>query len=153
MLVELGINPQTVRYVTRLPVDPGRRAGAGGRRSGVAGLTPSGRPGAELKFLIGSRCSKHPSNVYSVRTDDLHDEAKKELYLRFLQGMVMGLEFTKANPRAAAQITYRQLPDLRKTLKPQAASTRCWSSRTPTARATAAVRAGASTTRTVGRAT
>ena len=33
----------------------------------------------------------------------------------------MGLEFTKANPRAAAQITYRSLPDLQKTLKPQQA--------------------------------
>ena len=33
----------------------------------------------------------------------------------------MGLEFTKANPRAAAQITYRPLPDLQKTLKPQLA--------------------------------
>jgi hypothetical protein len=33
----------------------------------------------------------------------------------------MGLEFTKANPRAAAQITYGSLPDLRKTLKPQMA--------------------------------
>ena len=33
----------------------------------------------------------------------------------------MGLEFTKANPRAAAQITYRSLPDLQKTLKPQLA--------------------------------
>jgi hypothetical protein len=33
----------------------------------------------------------------------------------------MGLEFTRANPRAAAQITYRSLPDLQKTLKPQLA--------------------------------
>ena len=33
----------------------------------------------------------------------------------------MGLEFTKANPRAAAQITYRQLPELQKTLQPQLA--------------------------------
>jgi hypothetical protein len=33
----------------------------------------------------------------------------------------MGLEFTKANPRAAAQITWRSLPDLQKTLKPQLA--------------------------------
>ena len=33
----------------------------------------------------------------------------------------MGLEFARANPRAAAQITYNQFPGLRKTLKPQAA--------------------------------
>jgi NitT/TauT family transport system substrate-binding protein len=56
-----------------------------------------------------------------VRADDLDDTAKVDLYTRFLEGVVMGLEFTKANPRAAAQITYGQLPDLRKSLKPQAA--------------------------------
>jgi ABC-type nitrate/sulfonate/bicarbonate transport system substrate-binding protein len=59
--------------------------------------------------------------VYSVRGSDLDDAAKRDLYTRFLQGVVMGLEFTKANPRAAAQITYRSLPDLQKTLKPQLA--------------------------------
>ena len=59
--------------------------------------------------------------MYSVRAADLDDPAKKDLYTRFLQGVVMGLEFTKANPRAAAQITYGSLPDLRKTLKPQLA--------------------------------
>jgi ABC-type nitrate/sulfonate/bicarbonate transport system substrate-binding protein len=59
--------------------------------------------------------------VYSVRVSDLSDAGKKALYTRFLQGVVMGLEFTRANPRAAAQITYESLPDLRKTLKPQLA--------------------------------
>jgi len=35
--------------------------------------------------------------------------------------MIMGLEFAKANPRAAAQITYTSRPNLAKSLKPQAA--------------------------------
>jgi len=77
--------------------------------------------GLKLKYLIGTKWSKHPSNVYSVRSADLDDAAKRDLYTRFLQGVVMGLEFTKANPRAAAQITWRSLPDLQKTLKPQLA--------------------------------
>jgi hypothetical protein len=33
----------------------------------------------------------------------------------------MGLEFARANPRAAAQITYTSLPNLAKSLEPQAA--------------------------------
>jgi NitT/TauT family transport system substrate-binding protein len=77
--------------------------------------------GLKLKYLIGSTWSKQPSNVYSVRAADLNDASKRDLYTRFLEGVVMGLEFTKANPRAAAQITYGSLPDLRKTLKPQLA--------------------------------
>jgi NitT/TauT family transport system substrate-binding protein len=59
--------------------------------------------------------------VYSVRADDLGDAAKVDLYTRFLQGMIMGLEFARANPRAAAQITYSARPALQKSLKPQAA--------------------------------
>ena len=83
--------------------------------------TPLAGQGLKLRHLRGSTWSKHPSNVYSVRTSDLDDDAKKDQYTRFLQGVVMGLEFTKANPRAAAQITYRSLSDLQKTLKPQLA--------------------------------
>jgi len=123
MLVELGINPRTVRYVTLgsqwIQAVAQKRADAGLAWEGLRHQWLG--QGLKLKFLIGSRWSKHPSNVYSVRADDLDDDAKKDLYLRFLRGMVMGFAFTKANPRAAAQITYRQLPDLRKSLKPQAA--------------------------------
>ena len=54
-----------------------------------------------------------------MRADDLSDPAKVDLYTRFLQGMIMGLEFAKANPRAAAQITYSSRPALQKSLKPQ----------------------------------
>jgi NitT/TauT family transport system substrate-binding protein len=71
--------------------------------------------------LIGTKFSKQPSNVYSVRASDLSDKAKVALYTRFLQGMIMGLEFARANPRAAAQITYSARPALQKSLKPQAA--------------------------------
>src|SRR4029078_11374112 len=68
--------------------------------------------GLKLKYLIGTKFSKQPSNVYSVRASDLSGNAKVDLYTRFLQGMIMGLEFAKANPRAAAQITYTSRADL-----------------------------------------
>ncbi len=123
MLVELGIDPKSVRYVSAgsswMQAVATGKADAGlaweGLRAQLAGQ------GLKLKYLIGTNWSKHPSNVYSVRAADLEDPAKRDLYTRFLQGVVMGLEFTKANPRAAAQITYRSLPDLQKTLKPQLA--------------------------------
>ena len=123
MLVELGIDPKSVRYVSAgsswMQAVATGKADAGlaweGLRAQLAGQ------GLKLKYLIGTTWSKHPSNVYSIRAADLEDPAKRDLYTRFLQGVVMGLEFTKANPRAAAQITYRSLPDLQKTLKPQLA--------------------------------
>jgi NitT/TauT family transport system substrate-binding protein len=123
MFVELGVDPKSVKYV----ILGQQWIQAAATKKADAALAWEGLrhqwlgQGLKLKFLIGSTWSKHPSNVYSVRAADLEDDAKVELYTRFLQGVVMGLEFTKANPRAAAQITYGQLPDLRKSLKPQAA--------------------------------
>jgi NitT/TauT family transport system substrate-binding protein len=123
MLVELGIDPKSVKYVTpgtqwTQAVSEGKADAAlawEGLRHQLAGQ------GLKLKYLIGSTWSKQPSNVYSVRASDLNDSKKKDLYARFLQGVVMGLEFTRANPRAAAQITWTSLSDLQKTLKPQLA--------------------------------
>lgn len=123
MLVELGIDPKSVHYVS---------SGASWTQAAATGKADAALAweglrhqlagqGLKLKYLIGTTWSKFPSNVYSVRAADLDDPTKVDLYTRFLQGVVMGLEFAKANPRAAAQITYRSLPDLQKTLKPQLA--------------------------------
>jgi NitT/TauT family transport system substrate-binding protein len=123
ILVGVGIDPKSVTYVNAgnqwaQSVESGQ-ADAGlaweGLRAQWAGQ------GLKLKYLIGTTFSKQPSNVYSVRASDLSDPAKVDLYTRFLQGMIMGLEFAKANPRAAAQITYSARPALQKSLKPQAA--------------------------------
>lgn len=123
MLVEIGVDPKSVKYVV---LGPEWIQAAATGKADVALAWEGLRnqwlgQGLKLDFLIGSTWSKQPSNVYAVRRADLADAAKAGLYTRFLQGVVMGLEFTKANPRAAAQITYGQLPELRKTLKPQMA--------------------------------
>jgi NitT/TauT family transport system substrate-binding protein len=123
MLVEVGVKPSTVKYVTA-GAQWGQAAEQGRADAALSwqGLNAQWKgQGLKLKFLIGTTFSKLPSNGYCVRSDDLEDAAKKDLYTRFIQGMVMGLEFARANPRAAAQITYGQFPGLRKTLKPQAA--------------------------------
>jgi NitT/TauT family transport system substrate-binding protein len=123
ILVEGGVDPKSVTYVNAgnqwAQSTESGQADAGlaweGLRAQWAGQ------GLKLKYLIGTQFSKQPSNVYSVRASDLGDKAKVDLYTRFLQGMIMGLEFAKANPRAAAQITYSARPALQKSLKPQAA--------------------------------
>jgi NitT/TauT family transport system substrate-binding protein len=123
ILVEAGVDPKSVTYVNAgnqwAQSTESGQADAGlaweGLRAQWAGQ------GLKLKYLIGTQFSKQPSNVYSVRASDLKDPKKVNLYTRFLQGVVMGLEFAKANPRAAAQITYTSLPNLAKSLQPQAA--------------------------------
>jgi len=123
ILVGAGVDPKPVHYVNAgnqwAQATESGQADAGlaweGLRAQWAGQ------GLKLKYLIGTQFSKQPSNVYSVRASDLSDSGKVDLYTRFLQGMIMGLEFAKANPRAAAQITYTSRPALQKSLKPQAA--------------------------------
>ena len=61
------------------------------------------------------------TNVYAVRKADLSDAKKRDIYTRFLAGVVMGFEFARANPKAAAQITYGQLPALQSIISPQVA--------------------------------
>ncbi len=123
ILVEVGVDPASIKYVEsgaqwNQVVSQGQ-ADAGlaweGLRAQLAGQ------GLKLKYLLGSEFSEGPSNSYVVRKADLDDENQRDVFHRFFQGVVMGMTFTKTNPQAAAQITYRQLPDLAATLEPQLA--------------------------------
>jgi NitT/TauT family transport system substrate-binding protein len=123
ILVEVGVDPGSIKYLESGPqwnqvVSQGE-ADAGlaweGLRAQLAGQ------GLKLKYLLGSEFSEGPSNVYVVRAADLEDENQRRVFQRFLEGVVMGMTFAKTNPRAAAQITYRKLPDLAATLEPQLA--------------------------------
>lgn len=123
LLAQAGVDPESVKLVENGPqwiqaVTQGQTDAAfawEGLRAQLLGQ------GVKLKFIVGSDFSPGPSNVYAVRPKDLEDDAKRDAYARFLQGVVMGLEFGKANPRAAAQITYEARPVVKKTLKPQVA--------------------------------
>jgi NitT/TauT family transport system substrate-binding protein len=130
MLVEVGVDPKSVKYEVFGPqwvqaVALGQ-ADAGlvweGLRAQLVGQSATFGSAFSLKFLVGTKWgSKGPSNTYVVRKDDLSDAAKKDLYSRVLQGSVMGSEFAKANPRAAAQITCGARPLLQKLISPQVA--------------------------------
>ncbi len=130
MLAEVGVDPKTVKYrefggqwVQAVSLG---LADAGlaweGLRAQLLGLGYFGSGTGELKFLIGSQWgSKGPSNSYQVRKADLEDSKKRDVYTRFLAGSVMGFEFCRVNPRAAAQITYELYPGLQKVMSPQVA--------------------------------
>jgi len=130
MLAEVGVDPKSVKYRVFGPqwvqaVALGQ-ADAGlvweGLRAQLVGQSATFGSAFQLKFLVGSQWgSKGPSNTYVVRTADFQDAKKKDVFTRLLQGSVMGSEFAKANPRAAAQITYGARPLLQKLISPQVA--------------------------------
>jgi NitT/TauT family transport system substrate-binding protein len=130
MLVEVGVDPKSVKFRVFGPqwvqaVALGQ-ADAGlaweGLRAQLVGQSATFGSAFQLKFLVGSQWgSKGPSNTYVVRTADFQDAKKKDVFTRLLQGSVMGSEFAKANPRAAAQITYGARPLLQKLISPQVA--------------------------------
>jgi NitT/TauT family transport system substrate-binding protein len=129
ILADAGVNPKTVKYVelgTQWVQAVARgQADAGlaweGLRAQLEGEAAHFGAGFSIKFLIGAKFSHDPSNVYAVRTDDMKDAQKRDIYTRFLAGVVMGFEFARANPRGAAQITYGQLPALQSIIPPQVA--------------------------------
>ena len=121
MLAEVGVDPKTVKYKEFGPqwnqavalklVDAG--LSWEGLRAQLNGMSSIFGAGFNFKFLVGQQWgSKLPSNSYQVRTADLDDPKKVDIYKRFLTGVVMGFEFARANPRAAAQITYEEYPGL-----------------------------------------
>jgi NitT/TauT family transport system substrate-binding protein len=129
ILAEVGVNHKTVKYVELGPAWTqatalGQADAAlvwEGLRGQLIGQSGGFGSGISLKYLIGSKFSKGPSNVYSIRKADLSDAHKKDVYARFFKGVVMGFEFGRANPRAAAEITYNQYPALQALISPQVA--------------------------------
>lgn len=123
ILAGAGVDPKTVKYVTFGEQWP--QATATGQAD--AGLVWEGLrgqlngEGIKLRYLEGKTFSKQPSNVYAVRTADLGDANKKAAFKRWLMAVVMGNEFARANPRAAAQITYLSRPALKDLFPPKTA--------------------------------
>jgi len=129
ILADAGVDPKSVKYVelgTQWVQAVARgQADAGlaweGLRAQLDGEAAHFGAGFSIKFLIGAQFSNDPSNVYAVRKADMSDAKKRDIYTRFLAGVVMGFEFARANPKAAAQITYGQLPALQSIISPQVA--------------------------------
>jgi NitT/TauT family transport system substrate-binding protein len=123
ILVEAGIDPSEVTYVNA-GNQWGQAVALGQADAALSwrGLAAQWlAQGLELKFLVGKDFSNHPANGYAIHKEDLEDEAKVDIWHRFFKGVCMGYEFTRANPRAAAQITYNQFPALQEQMAPQLA--------------------------------
>lgn len=123
ILVEAGVDPASVTYLTAgnqwaQAVAQGQADAALGWR----GLGPQwAAQGLDFNYLYGTDFSKHPSNGYVIRAADLKDPAKKDMWERFFRANAMGFEFTRLNPRAAAEIVYEHFPALQEQMTPQLA--------------------------------
>jgi len=120
ILVELGIDPKSVKYVYS-GMQMGQAVAMG--KADVAlsweGLRAQWEAqGIKLRYFVGQRFSKMPANGYCVRKSDLKDPKKRDILVRFLKGSSMGLHFYNTNSRAAGQIVYEQLPALREQMSP-----------------------------------
>jgi NitT/TauT family transport system substrate-binding protein len=123
LLVELGIDPNSVEYVSG-----GQQWGAmvaqGKADAALCWLALDvqwNAVGLNLKYFRGSDFSIMPSNGYAVRKADLKDPTKKDLLTRFMKCSSMGLHFGVHNPQAAAQIVYDRFPAVREQMTPQIA--------------------------------
>jgi len=123
LLAEAGVDPSTVTYI-EAGTEWGQITAAGKADACLSweGLRAEWDAlGLKLKYILGTSFSNMDGNIYSVRSADLKDPTWVDLYIRFFEATIMGLAFAVANRRAAAQITYDALPQLRQTLKPEEA--------------------------------
>lgn len=123
MLMEVGVPSSSVNYAVA-GADWGQAVALHKADAGLCweGLRAQWQAeGLKVKFLLGNSFSHFPSNCYAARAEDLKVPETREAMVKFLQGLVMGLAFGQANPRAAAQITYSLFPALEQEMKPQLA--------------------------------
>ena len=128
VLMEAGVDPKSVNYVIG-GNQWGQLVAQGKADAAIAwqGLAAQwDAQGLKLDYLRGKDFSKHPSNGYIVRKDDLKDPKKVDILNRFFKCVAMGLDFARENPRAAAQITYDKFPAVREQMTPQLAMDSMW---------------------------
>jgi NitT/TauT family transport system substrate-binding protein len=123
ILVEAGVDPASVNYVNA-GNQWAQAVAAGEADAALAwrGLTPQwSAVGLNFDYIFGTDFSSHPSNGYVIRAADLEDPALREMWEKFFRANAMGFEFTRLNPRAAAQIVYSQFPAIQEQMTPQLA--------------------------------
>jgi len=123
LLVELGIDPSSVEYVSG-GAQWGAMVAQGKADAALSWLALDvqwNAVGLNLKYFRGSDFSIMPSNGYCVRKADLKDPKKKDVLTRFMKGSSMGLHFGVHNPQGAAQIVYDRFPAIREQMTPEIA--------------------------------
>ncbi len=112
MVAQAGGDPSKVRYQSAGPgwgqaLKEGQADAAlcwaGLRAQWLAG-------GLDFDYLIGKTSSRFPANSFQIRRSDFENPDLADLYIRYLRGWAMGMEFGHHNPRAATQITMEAEP-------------------------------------------
>ena len=78
--------------------------------------------GLKFDYWLGRNGSPLPSNSLVVRRKDIQDPQRKEFLQKYLRGWAMGSEFAERNPRAATQIVFDALPEVKSNLGPKYAT-------------------------------
>lgn len=123
MLVELGIDPKSVTYLTAgelwaQAVNAGEADSAlnwEGYRAQWDAI------GLDFRYFLGTDFSEFPSNGEVIRKADLNDPERRQLWINFFKAVSMGQHFLRHNPRGGAQIAYNKLAGVRDTMNPQEA--------------------------------
>lgn len=123
ILYEIGIDPKTVTYIVAgaqwgQAVSLGKADAALSWRGLMAQWDAQG---LDLKYFLGDDFSKMPANGYVARKSDLSNPEAKQLLIGFIKAATMGIEFTRSNPRAAAQITYSLFKSVQEQMSPELA--------------------------------
>jgi NitT/TauT family transport system substrate-binding protein len=124
MLAQVGVDITKIKYV---------EAGNGWAQALAQGKADSALSweglraqwkgqGLDFDYILGRDFSAFPANSFVIRTADFDDASKRDLYVRYLTGWAMGLEFGYRNPRAATQIVMEQFPGLASQMTPDIAT-------------------------------
>jgi NitT/TauT family transport system substrate-binding protein len=122
MFAAAGVDPKSIKYI-EAGWPTWTKALASGQ--GDACLAWEGlRADLEAKNLkfdywLGMRGSKLASNSLVVRRTDITDPVRKAFLQKYLKGWAMGSEFADRNPRAAAQMVFKALPQTLKNYGPR----------------------------------
>lgn len=122
MFAAAGVDPKSIKYVEAGWPGWGRALQGG---YGDAALTWEGQRaeletmGLQFDYWLGLRGSALPSHSMVVRRSDLQDQDRKSFLQKYLKAWAMGSEFADRNPRAAAQIVFKALPQTRQILGPR----------------------------------
>lgn len=122
MFAAAGVDPKSIKYV-EAGWPTWSKALSGGY--GEAALTWEGQRaeldamGLQFDYWLGVRGSPLPAHSMVIRRSDLLDQDRKNFLQKYLRGWAMGSEFADRNPRAAAQIVFKALPQTRQALGPR----------------------------------
>lgn len=122
MFAAAGVDPKSIKYI-EAGWPTWTKALASGQ--GDACLAWEGlradleAKGLKFEYWLGMRGSKLASNSLVVRRADTLDPDRKAFLQKYLKGWAMGSEFADRNPRAAAQMVFKALPQTLKNYGPR----------------------------------